>query len=813
MRVVASVQAKRGSSRGLVHYLAHSKLDIEREPRESRELFNAFTNDLSVKSANNSMRVGIAKGRPSNDELHHLVLSFRSGDYRKLGANEARRRQALKDISRAAMKSLETSTNAERLLWAAAVHRNTDNPHVHIAIQKHYFTKEIKRQVLKKIPREALPHYEVRGVEKILVPGSLFEAAAKKMDAIIIRERTRAKVPKQATSRESSKELPIRETASKPNKESAIQTATERDALGKGILAEYELRYRQSKIDYLLDHGDKMRFMVSDPVSGRRRRLSLWGIEQGEADRHSAPERQIKAILHKMLAKEEAAKIQLQGETAHEIRAVERIRAEYRKHGRKLPIPSLTKEELDTLQEQCLETSDIRRFSYLERIRSDLEGSGEIDARSKDDLRSILAQKTISELRSLAYEKKHAELNDRGYYRPVDLGDRSVSLAQLDREQKAPESSVFSILEKLKNTVAQLSKNADISTRTSETQNVRNDIVNKLVEQVASTLKDRKVEQNKAQILAKILNTNSENRQIDASYSPEQIAEIETLSVRLKVRAEYERNWKEQRSHIESAGSDCPAYRKLVKADPTADFAAHKNHLIAGRSLAREIVARVEFDKAKEDLKTFQDAKRFLKFAVSDKKTGSVAYFSLQDVDLSSRGSLLDRAAEELFESRQHRTLRRTVGFLVKDKEQRLRADVKGAKDIMASAARNASEFKDFSFFGLRSETAHQPIFTSAEIEMLELRAANTLNLKESERLRAILELAADRPVLSTTEILRDFEGPKKTPSEGKTIDPPSREAHLQTQTVAPNDGQREPVVEKSRVPRSSERSFQDHLR
>jgi hypothetical protein len=813
MRVVASIQAKRGSSRGLVHYIAHSKLDIEREPQESRELFNAFTNKLSVKSANNSMRAGIAKGRPSNDELHHLVLSFRRDDYRKLGENEARRRQALKDITRAAMKALETPTNAERLLWAAAVHRNTENPHVHIAIQKLYFTKEIERQVLKKIPREALPHYEVHDVEKVLVPGFLFEAAATKMEAIITRERTRAKVSKQAMSRESSKEHSIGQTASKPNQESAIQTVTERDALRKGTLAEYELRYRQSKIDYLLDHGDKMRFMVPDPVSGRRRRLSLREIEQRETDRDSAPERQIKAILLKMLAKEEAAKIQLQSEMADAILKADRIRSEHRKSGRKLPIPSLTKEELDKVQEQSLEASDIRRFSYLERIRTELERSGEIDPRNQDDLRSILAQKIISELRSRAYEKKHSALSDRGYYRPVDLGDRSLSLAQLDREKKAFESSVFSIFEKLKNTAARLSKKASLATRTNETKNVRNDIVNKLGEQLASILKDQKVEQDKAQILAKVLDTNPENYQIDASYSPEQMAEIETLSVRLKLKTEYEKNWNEQRSLIESAGSDCPAYRKLVKADPTADFAEHKDRIIVGRVLAREIVAKVEFDKAKEDLKTFQETKRFQKFAIADKKSGSVAYLSPHDVDLPARGSLLDRAVDELFEGREHRTLRRTVGSLVKEKERRLRDDVTAAKEIVVSAARNASEFKDFSFFGLRSETSHPPIFTSTEIETLELRAANTRNIKEAERLRAILEPATDRPALSTTEILRDFEGPQKAPSEGRKIGPPSHEASSQTKAVAPNHGLREATKETGKLPKSSERSFQDHLR
>ena len=77
MRVIASVQSKRGSSRGLIHYLAHSKIDRNAEPEKGRELFNEFTEHLTVRSANNFLKSDCGKGRPSNNELHHLVLSFR----------------------------------------------------------------------------------------------------------------------------------------------------------------------------------------------------------------------------------------------------------------------------------------------------------------------------------------------------------------------------------------------------------------------------------------------------------------------------------------------------------------------------------------------------------------------------------------------------------------------------------------------------------------------------------------------------------------------------------------------------------------
>ncbi|MBX3291036.1 MAG: hypothetical protein KF855_17130 [Acidobacteria bacterium] len=809
MKIVASVQSKRGSSRGLVHYIAHSKLDLEREPQNSREIFNAFSDNLSAKSANNSMIVGVAKSVPSNDELHHLVLSFRNEDYRKLGADEIQQQKALKDITRAAMRSLETAANAERLLWAAAVHRNTENPHVHIAIQKQYLSKEIKRNILTKIPREALPHSEIRDGEKVIVPGVLIEAATEKMEAIIDRERTRNRVRDRSGRDAISNEHSGRGAETVQVKKSEPHMAADRHALAKGILAESELLQIDKRIDSLLDHGDEMRFTVNDPVSGKRKRLSLREIQIQKApnktDQPTPAELQIKTILHKMLLKEEAAKAQLENDVSDVIREAKQIRGDYRKSGRQLPVPSLTKDELDKLQEQCLEASDIRRFSYLERTRTQLVRSGEIEARSRGDVRSILAQKNISELQCLSHRKMYQEQIERGYYLRFNVGEKYASLADLDREQKEPENPVFSFLRKVKRAAVRFTNKGIASTRADETGNIRNEIVEKLEEQLASIKKTGKVEQNKAKILEKVLNAASDKLQDAPAYSPKQIAEIEKLSVRLKLKDEYERNWKDQCSMIESAESDCTASQKILKADPTVNFAGYKQQIIAGRALAREIVATVEFDRAKEDLKVFQESKRFQKFAVADKNSGSVSYLSVHDVDLPRRGSLLDRALEELLEGREHKALRRTVSALVNDKEQMLKEDVTAAKEIMISASRNASEFREFSYLGLKGETSCQPIFTSAEIGMLESRYSKTGDPKEAERLQTVLDSAADRSVHSVSDMLRDFEAPKHAPSEVKEIVIP---LHGRSK-----DKQEERETGLVSVPRHTDRSTEGHSR
>lgn len=86
------------------------------------------------------------------------------------------------------MHGLERLTGIEWLDWAAAVHRNSDNPHVHIAISKRFISPQMdKHQTLKKLPKHALPHYESQGDKKVSVPGVLIETATRTMDEIIER--------------------------------------------------------------------------------------------------------------------------------------------------------------------------------------------------------------------------------------------------------------------------------------------------------------------------------------------------------------------------------------------------------------------------------------------------------------------------------------------------------------------------------------------------------------------------------------------------------------------------------------------------
>jgi len=86
------------------------------------------------------------------------------------------------------MRNLEKTVGAESLDWVAAIHRNTDNPHVHIVISKRFLSLEKdKHEMLKRIPTAAIPHYEMRDQIRVFVPGVLMDTAVRKMDEMIAR--------------------------------------------------------------------------------------------------------------------------------------------------------------------------------------------------------------------------------------------------------------------------------------------------------------------------------------------------------------------------------------------------------------------------------------------------------------------------------------------------------------------------------------------------------------------------------------------------------------------------------------------------
>ncbi|MGB4989015.1 MAG: relaxase MobL [Pyrinomonadaceae bacterium] len=788
------MQSKRGSSRGLVHYIARSKIESLKEPKSGRELFNEFSNDLSVESSNNSLKIGLSKQRVSNDSLHHLVISFREADYRKLGGGEEKRKAALRDITRTAMAELKTHLNAEKIFWVGAVHLNTANPHVHIAMRKEFFSQSLDKQHLTKMPREMLPHYEIVNNERSLVPGHFVRASEQKMESIIAQEHATDRSLRQP--RIPGDEHSFSDTEhGREKEEMTSQNLRERTVLGKSIIGENSLRQIDSRINQLVEDGDKMRFLVTDSVSGVKKRLSLRDLDQyvkndrlpstmsGSQNlpgRPPAPvegsvgtendgseRRTIKTILLKMLAKQESQKAKVEQEFGSSIQEASTIRAHYRKEGQKLPIPTLSKSDIDKLQEQCLETSDLRQFAYLERVRSELEKSGEIDGRSEKDFRRIFAQKTLTDLRSENAKRTLIEFDARRFYQFVDLDGQSISLARLDKNLAMKQGSGSKILEKVRGVIRRITRTEDPVTDIERTK-LRESIEHKLEEAKLAFKTEQNIEAKQSVLLEKVLKSQEPIQIAKGMYFPQELEEIEKLSLLLNLREVYEQNWSDKRALIESAGADCPAARRLSKNGRESEFDNHKLETIGGRANAGEIVAKIHLEKAEEELEAFKKTKRFHKFSVINGRDQRVEYLSLKDVDLPSKHSLLDQAVDLIVEGTEHRRTRKIVLEMVKEKEQKLKSDYRDAKEIHAAASAAASEFKKPTFLSLRSEPVFAPIFTPSEISLIEFRIDHTQNSKEAAGLKSLLSSTDPKTVRSTTKLLRDFDEARSMGAEAK---------------------------------------------
>ncbi len=770
MKVVVSVQAKRSSSRGLVHYIAHSKIDLVKE-QSGREIFNEHSDKISVEKVNDFLKNGISNKRPSNDELHHLVISLKSEDYDRLGNDEKERQKSLKAITRRAMKQFQDELGAEKLSWAAGIHRNTDNPHVHIAIQKEYFDKNLEKKKLSKIPVSLLPHYEKNDSEKTFKPGLLIEAANQKLDEILLEKEKQIKQQNLLTEKEqnqsadkSSSKAPnsLREQNSS-NAKSNEEMSREREILARAILAKYYLEKTRENLESLENHGDKRRFNIYDEISGKKRQISLFDLErraekaasrniknlkitdavkkdelkkklvEAELQKNTDGIKRIKTILHNLVVKENQT-LRTREKDYDKIKPfAEKIRANYKNENKKLLIPNLTAEELEMLQVGSIDKKDIRAANYFEKVRKEISLERNIPTRTNKEVALLKAEQILSELKIKSKEK---QLKDFSYGRrafPIEIDGKKWTLAKVDSmiekrtldERRLP-AKIGKVLGKIG-----LIKQKDSLVKLQEIKTVVTEKLSERNENLISELKDEKS-------VLKTLDgfykndTNTEKENLEAKFSAVELAEIESFAFDLKLSDIYRENWEQQKQFIESADG-----KSKNGADSTG---VSKEKLIAGRSIAREIMSEIEVARAREENALFKKNKDFQKFEITNKK-GETKLISLSEVRFDSRGSLFDQTLEYFLENREKRSTRNHLEKIVKEKGVELKENIKSAQSLLKIASENANDYITKSFFGA-VKYLETPVFTPKELITIELRISQTENKSEAAKLQKILDSA-----------------------------------------------------------------------
>ena len=403
-------------------YVARRKEEDGRKAEAPTKLFNAQAENFGDKRANLWLGDGHA---PVTRDVQHLILSFaHEEDFLALGEDETARQQALRELTRAMMAEVTERLDTPELRWVGGIHRNTDNPHVHLLLQRNYVDRAGRSQRLGTRLAEWQVQYEKNGHgERIVQPSPMSQTFAR------LWEERRA----QRADRSTPSEL------TKSPSERATDSRSDREILGRSLLLQAGWESLQQARDDQLRFGSYWRYpVISD--EGKREQLSLHEFEQ-RAKRHvqqiisalpfglAAPERQ--ALQERLREKwfVERADTLAQLNTAQEqeaeklaarivkfeqqaepiLTAAQAIQEKYEKEEQATLLPALSPAALTWLQERVIHQGDAQRLTSLEEIRLQLADEKNAVPRTGQELARFVAQKIVAEARLQTERQKAAK--------------------------------------------------------------------------------------------------------------------------------------------------------------------------------------------------------------------------------------------------------------------------------------------------------------------------------------------------------------------------------------------------------------------
>jgi hypothetical protein len=397
-------------------YIATRDRDEAREGAAPRPLFSAHAEHLTYPQANRWL--GGAHAPRTTDLLHVVISLAEEQDFNRLGANEAARQQGLRETTRRTLQDLAAHWQAGELRWAAGIHRNTDNPHVHLLLQREYTERETGR--VRRLPARptelCLRWVSTPTGERVAQPGRLSEFFVAQLN----RQHERA--------------VPDRPAPPPPDR-------TTRELWGKALLATIELEQRQAWCEQLRTAGAQQRYWVTG-AHGQRRRMSEGEVQrrlnttvaretariaatwhpaarqQWQAQLHTAEQARYAPVLAQLRAQHAAAlqQAETQWQRAAATHAPLLAQAEpwlqtALAADRAVPVPWLARDELDRLQAHAQRHGHAARYQQLEAWRTQLAAEQGWPPRSEKEPGRLHAQRLLAEsaLALAEHEAAHFE--------------------------------------------------------------------------------------------------------------------------------------------------------------------------------------------------------------------------------------------------------------------------------------------------------------------------------------------------------------------------------------------------------------------
>jgi MobL relaxases len=735
-----------GGSR-ITRYIAERDRDLAREGAGSRRLFSQDQSDLSYHRADRILDPD--DGHPEKDDLIHFSVMIEEEEFDKLGTDEKEKQERFREAVREAMKGVAAELNAEELTWVAGIHRNSENPHVHVVMTKDVIERGTGRPTrIKRIPKTLLPHKEVQNGKEVIINGPLgdkFVAAIEKQQELSLK--SKEKQP-ELTPAEKWERLARKHQQGRPERTPFARASIDggqistswnpdaqiaedrfqdfRIALGKRLALEYRLAFAEVWHDGAMRHGDTYRFEVVDQSIGDERKISDLDVHRRAAARASRIGQRDPAVRNDAIEEDLArhrdtlqelavareTKIAALGRDVGSLRGnlakIEQSIAKlYEIPGEKQLTPLFSRQTLSELQEQAVRLTLPDRVSELEKLRVELAREYNAPTRTDAEAETFGGQFSVAHADLRAREARLENFEASAHLTPYEIQGERWSLAALDKTiarreedsklvpQRAQRLDLRSLGRINYSTVGRQQAAAEVAHLTF----VRDEVVRQIEQRRVPLVEDRNLSREMVDVLEQAYASEQHSRIRDGSVMPKpkyegyQIrtleASAETLRAPELLREVHERE------------------RAATKNEPEIGW--------EGRAVAREITSGLAVQETRERLQQFLESKRVASLPLGNHRTGT-----LREVEART---VTEYLAHAVMDSREQRDHRHAVKLAASEHHGRLMNDFEKASDYHKAARELASE-----------ATGRDPQFTDKEKINLEIYAERQNDAAERER-------------------------------------------------------------------------------
>jgi hypothetical protein len=754
-----------GASR-ITRYIAERDKDLAREGPGSRRLFSEDQDNLSYHRADRILDPD--HGQPDKDDLIHFSVMIEEEEFNKLGDDEKERQARFREAVREAMKGMAAELNVEELTWVAGIHRNSQNPHGHIVMNKDAIERGTgKHKWINRIPKRLLPHREIQNGQEVIVNGPLgekFLSALEKQQALYLKskekrpeltpaekwellarkyQKGREQTERSEKARPSEREraqrirspstsLDQRQIAASwnPREIPADRFSDFRIALGKRLEFEMRLAFAEVWHDRAVHYGDTYRFEVMDQSTGEERKISDLDVRRraaARATRVSQPDRSsrnqaIEADLAqhtetlRQLTEARETKIASLGKDIGSLRGVlskveQRIARTHEMPTEEKLTPMMSRETLSELQQQALKLNLPDRVSELEKLRIALAREHHAPTRSDTEVATLGAQLNVARADLMARDVRLENFEASAHLTSYEVAGDRWSLASLDKQISRRQDDTKLVPERAAR--LDLRSLARLNYSLSSRQRAADEVEHLRFIRAEVV---RQIEQRRQPLVADRELSSEMMTILDKAYTSEQ--RIRTNDSRDMPEPKYESH---QMRALETSAETLRDPTLLREVHDWEKSVPNSDPEISweGRAVAREIMSGLAAEEAKERLQHFLESRQVASLNLGHHRTGT-----LREVEARTLTEYLARAIE----SSEHRDYRHAVRNAAHEHHVRLVKDFEKASNYHEAARELAGEAQ-----------RGRPNFTDKEKINLEIYAERQNDEAERER---YLELA-----------------------------------------------------------------------